>query len=265
MEDISDFILGSRASPYPGLMHTKRAGLGTEFFGIRKYASGDTFKRINWKSFARWNRPMVNEYELESTTDVILVVDARENQLTGSTLQNPLEYSIRAAVSLASTFLKRRDRVGLLVFGHPEGKLRWVYPEIGKKQLYKIISELVEINAQGTFTFHAAINTAKTHMIPKKSLLILLSSVEDDPLLANAVEHLIARKYRVLIVSPSPVALATSQATQASQHVAKQLLTLERQNHVMRLRQRGAHVVDWNPLQPLAIAMKEVELFQRRR
>ena len=265
MEDISDFTLGSRASPYPGLMHTKRAGLGTEFFGIRKYAPGDAFKRINWKSLARWGKPMVNEYELESTTDVILIVDARENQGHGSPYRNPLEYSIRAAVSLASVYLKRRDRVGLLVFGNPEGKLQWVYPEIGKKQLYKIIRELVEIQAEGAFTFQAAMHTAQTHMIPKKSLLILLSSLEEDPLLANAIQHLIARNYRVLVVSPSTAPLVIPDTATKTHQLTSKLLDFERENHISRLRQHGAHVIDWNPDQPLAVALKEVAVFQRRR
>jgi uncharacterized protein (DUF58 family) len=140
-----------------------------------------------------------------------------------------------------------------------------VYPEIGKKQLYKIIRELVEITPAGTFTFQAAMHTAKTHMIPKKSLLILLSSLEDDPLLASTMQHLIARKHHVLVLSPSTVAMGVMGRESRSQQLAQQILAFERMNHITRLRHHGAHVIDWNPREPLAVALKEVELFQRRR
>jgi len=128
IEDIGSMSLHGKPNPHPGIMQTKRAGIGTEFFGIREYASGDTFKRINWKALARWNKPMVNEFELESTTDVIIMLDARGIQTIGNATQNPLEYNIKAAASIASHLLKQRDRVGLIAYGQPEGQLQWVYP-----------------------------------------------------------------------------------------------------------------------------------------
>ncbi|GAG07030.1 unnamed protein product, partial [marine sediment metagenome] len=129
IEEISAISVKGKVNPYPGIMQTKRSGIGTEFFGIREYIPGDTFKRINWKSFARWNNLMVNEYELESTTDAIIILDARDIQNIGTITKNPLEYGIKAAVAVASHFLKRRDRVGLIVYGKSEGKLKWIYPE----------------------------------------------------------------------------------------------------------------------------------------
>jgi len=120
VEEISDIEIKAKANIYPGIMHIKHAGIGTEFYGIRNYTTGDTYKRINWKTFARLKELMVNEFELESTTDVIIIVDGRETQSTGTIKHNAMEYGIKAAVSIASHFLKRRDRVGqfllLLIF-----------------------------------------------------------------------------------------------------------------------------------------------------
>ena len=73
--------------------------------------------------------------------------------------------------------MKRRDRVGLIVYGKSEGKLKWIYPESGKKQLFKIIRELVEVQSKGDFLFHGVINIAMTHMLPKQSLIFLISSL----------------------------------------------------------------------------------------
>lgn len=266
LEDIGSLYLHGKPNPYPGIMQTKRAGIGTEFFGIREYAPGDTYKRINWKAFARWGTPMVNEFELESTTDVILMLDTRGIQTIGTLKNNPLEYGVKAAASLASHLLKQRDRVGFIGYGHPEGHLQWVYPEMGKKQLYKILQELVGIQGQGLFSFQAAMNTASVHMLPAKSLIILISSLEDDPLIAPTVEDLIAQGHTVQIVSPSPVHIEYELSSkQVSQDLAYHLLSFERENMLQRLRRRGAQVVDWHPSEPLSLALKEVERAQWRR
>lgn len=266
IEEIGDIAVRAKANIYPGIMHTKHAGIGTEFFGLREYTTSDTFKRINWKSFARWNRIMVNEYELESTTDVILMVDARESQDIGTLKHNPLEYNLKAAVSIASHFLKRRDRVGLIIYGNTEGKLKWVYPESGKKQLYKTITELVEAQAEGTFMFNAVINTTITHMLPKKALILLISSLDDDPTIPTAIQQLVAQNFNVIILSPSSIDIEYSlQPHEPSYELAHKILSFERRNVLALLRNRGARVVDWNPTLPLAVSLKEVERYQIRR
>ncbi len=265
IEEISAISVRGKANPYPGIMQTKQSGIGTEFFGVRRYNSGDTFKRINWKSFARWNHLMVNEYELESTTDVIIILDAREKQNIGTITKNPLEYSIKAAVAVASHFLKRRDRVGLIVYGKSEGKLKWIYPESGKKQLYKILRELVEVQSKGDFLFHGVVNIAMTHMLPKKSLVFLISSLEQDMTIPKAVETLIARSFNVIILSPSPVDIEHALNPENPYYqVAWRILSFERTVFLSKLRNTGARVVDWNPTIPLAASLKEVERFQIR-
>jgi len=265
IEEIGSISVKGKANPYPGIMQTKRSGIGTEFFGVREYHSGDTFKRINWKSFARWNIPMVNEYELESTTDVIIILDARGTQTIGTIKKNPLEYGIKAAVAVAAHFLKRRDRVGLIVYGKSEGKLKWIYPESGKKQLFKIIRELVEVQSKGDFLFHGVINIAMTHMLPKQSLIFLISSLEQDLTIPKAVETLIARNFNVIILSPSPVDIEYSLNSESLYYqVSGRILSFERNVFLSKIRNTGARVVDWNPSIPLAASLKEVERYQSR-
>ena len=266
IEEIRDISLKSKANIYPGIMQTKHSGIGTEFFGIRDYASGDTFKRINWKTFARYNKPMVNEYELESTTDIIIILDARFIQGTGTVKHNPLEYGVKAAVSIASHFLKRRDRVGLIVYGKTEGKLKWIYPESGKKQLYKVIEGLIEAQADGEFPFNGVVYRSVTHMLPKKSSVIYISSLEQDSTIPKGVERLIAYGYNIVILSPSPIDIEYNlQPVDTDYKIAHKILSLERKNFISKLRNLGAKVVDWNPSMPLVVSLKEVEKFQIQR
>jgi uncharacterized protein (DUF58 family) len=141
-----------------------------------------------------------------------------------------------------------------------------VYPESGKKQLFKLLQELVEVQGQGLFSFQAAMNTASIHMLPAKSLIILISSLEDDPLVPNAAEELIAQGHHVMVISPSPIHIEYMLSEkETSTKLAFQMLQMDRSNMIQNLRQRGAQVVDWNPQEPLSIALKEVERYQVRR
>jgi len=266
IEEIGDIEVKAKANIYPGMMQVKQAGIGIDFYGIRKYTTSDTFKRINWKSFARWNNLMVNEFELESTTDVVIMIDSRESQNIGTIKHNPIEYNVKAALSIASKFLKRRDRVGLIIYGKKEGQLKWIYPDSGKKQLNKLIKEIVEIKAEGEFSFWGAVEKAVAHMLPKKSLIILISSLEKDLTIPETVQHLIALRYNVLIVSPSPIDIEyTMFPSDKLYKIAYKILSLERKNFIVKLRNNGARVIDWNPTLPLTLAIKEVEKYQTRR
>ena len=266
MEEIRAIAVKSKPNIYPGIMHTKNAGIGTEFYGIRNYTAGDTFKKINWKSFARYNDLMVNEFESESTTDAILIVDAREIQSTGTIKHNPLEYGIKAAVSIASHFLKRRDRVGLIAYGSSQGELKWVYPESGKNQLYKIIEEIVSLQANGDFPFNGVIYRSSTHLLPKKALIIFISSLENDLTIPEGIEQLIGLGHNIIILSPSPVDIEYSlQKVDTNHDLAHKLLSFKRKNIITQLRNTGARVVEWDPAQPLAVSLKEVEKCQIRR
>ena len=209
---------------------------------------------------------MVNEYELESTTDVIIIIDARYIESIGTIKHNPLEYSVKAAVSLASHFLKRRDRVGIIAYGSPDGHLKWIYPESGNKQLFKIIEEIVSIQANGDFPFSGVVYQSVTHLLPKGSLVFYISSLENDYTISTGIENLIARNFNLIILSPSPIDIEYSlQKPDEYQDLAHKLLKFERTNLINQLRNSGARVIDWNPSIPLVASLKEVERYQVRR
>jgi uncharacterized protein (DUF58 family) len=263
VEDLKGFISRAKANPYPGLMQTNYAGTGMEFHGIRSYTTGDSYKKINWKAFARWNNMMVNEFETESTTDVIIILDSREIENIGTLKHNTLEYNIKAAIALAAHYLKIHDRVGIIIYGKTDGKLRWVYPESGKKQLYKIITEIVETQPEGDIPLNTVINTAVMHMIPRRSLVILISSLQNDQTITEAITQLLARKFKIYVISPSPLDIEYSlHSYDPYFEVAYKTLKFERKNNLSRLRNKGAIVVDWNPSLPLSLSLKEVEQYR---
>ena len=104
-----------------------------------------------------------------------------------------------------------------------------------------------------------------THMLPKQSFIILISSLEQDLTIPGAVETLIARNFSVIILSPSPVDIEYSLNPENPYcQVAGRILSFERNVYLSKIRNTGARVVDWNPTIPLAASLKEVERYQAR-
>ena len=52
-----------------------RAGSGTELFGVREYRSGDSLRRIHWRSSARHNELIVREFEPPGVQTLGVFVD----------------------------------------------------------------------------------------------------------------------------------------------------------------------------------------------
>ena len=118
MEDLKDTFVKSRVPKiFTGAVNIRQPGPGSEFYSLREYFDGDSFRAINWSAYARSGKLMVNERERDAVSDIILIVDSRAVSETGPVSRNALVYSTRAAASLAQYFLGRRDSVGLITYG----------------------------------------------------------------------------------------------------------------------------------------------------
>jgi uncharacterized protein (DUF58 family) len=84
--------------------------------GVREYHSGDSLKRIHWKSTARLGKLQTKVYEPTTTIDISIFLDVRTLRapLWGSVSQLQ-ELGIMAAASISQQALKDGFRVGLYV------------------------------------------------------------------------------------------------------------------------------------------------------
>jgi len=84
--------------------------------GVRDYVSGDSLKRIHWKSTARLGKLQTKVYEPTTTVDLSLFLDVRtlKAPLWGSIFQLQ-ELGIIAAASISQHALEAGFRVGLYV------------------------------------------------------------------------------------------------------------------------------------------------------
>jgi uncharacterized protein (DUF58 family) len=149
--------------------------------GLREYVQGDLPSHIHWPTVAKTDRLMVKEFDqeragalwialdlhagaylpttndrpLHRTTDGGQGISARSEYSqssvvsgppTASGTDSPLELAITLACSLAAQALAEGRAVGLLA---DDGRRRLVTPGHGPRQLWRILSELVNAQATG--------------------------------------------------------------------------------------------------------------------
>ncbi|MCH8567968.1 MAG: DUF58 domain-containing protein [Balneolales bacterium] len=91
--------------------------LALEFEQIRDYRNGDDQRMINWKATARSARLMVNQYRVERSQNIYLIVDT--GRLMELAFQNMTlaDYAVNATLGVAHVILQKEDRPGLLIYG----------------------------------------------------------------------------------------------------------------------------------------------------
>ena len=251
-------VLPRRTRPRLGQVPSRMPGLGTDFWSIREYQAGDDLRRINWKASARLGSLLTNERESERSGDVILVLDAREAADVGIYTSNTVELGIRALASLASRLLRDRNRVGLVV---QRDVMDWVTPAFGRRQLYRIIDTLIGVRPGGAAPFEQ-IGWMLRRNLPTKAMLIIISPLVDRSV-TETIAELRASGFDIMLLSPS--SLEVDRLTIGEdwyEELAYRLLRMQRDGDVGYLR-RFAHVVDWNPEEPLTLALKEVSQWSR--
>jgi uncharacterized protein (DUF58 family) len=92
-----------------------RAGMGTEILGVRPFRSGDSPRRIHWRSVARTGRLISKEFVDESRPGLTLILDVCKH-LYPPTMgkHTPFEWAVKVAASIGDYTLRRGYPLHLL-------------------------------------------------------------------------------------------------------------------------------------------------------
>ena len=228
---------------------------GIEYADIRDYVPGDRLRSINWRASARRSGLVVNERHPERNTDVVLFVDSfadlrNENRST-------LDDAVRAAATLASRYLERRDRVGLVAFG---GVLRWLRPGLGPSQRFRLIETLLETGVAPTYIWRD-VDVIPARILPPKALVIALTPLV-DPRFVRMLQNLRARGFDLVVVEIDPVELVEAGRNEL-ERLAYRLWLLEREVLRSRLERLGVGIARWGDRVALESALEEVRTYRR--
>lgn len=236
-----------RTTPVPGEMRSRMLGSAGDFFAVRPSVPGDSRRQINWRATARMGKLLANDYHLERTGDLLLLLDLRPSGLGPARDDLILNVARAAAFGIADAFLAQKSRVGLGVFTE---NLATVPLGSGRLQRFRIRTLLrdaaMPVEAGPPERFAIAVR----RFFPPGALTILISPlVEEEAVLV--LPHLRRRGFPTVVLSPSPLSVLDLSDATEEDRVAARLVRLVRRQRLGEA-WRQAPVVDWQDYWSLA-------------
>ena len=246
--------------PFSGNDVARQKGDGLEFADLRAFAPGDRLRAINWRASARslgrgGGELVVNERHPERNADVLLFLDSFVDARRDG--RSTLDLAVRATASLATRYLERRDRVGLVSFG---GMLRWLAPGMGLAQRYRIVDALLETEVVFNYAWKDA-STIPARTLPPQALVLAVTPLLDERSV-GALLDLRARGHDLAIVEVSPEPFADAGEHELDR-LAHRLWLLHRRELRARYEAVGVPVARWGDEQSLEAALEGVRTFRR--
>ncbi len=212
--------LGRWVSTSLGLSKARMKGIGQEFMGLREYVPGDDYRFIDWKAFARHNKPFVKEFEKEASLNLVIILDATPAMYHGILGKTMLEEAIRVIAGVGQVTSQKGDWIGLTI--RMPDKIIFISPRRGKTQYYRILDAMADIRIYlpGSeppikYSLGDALKYSITRLPRRtKTLFMLFTSISSYVLsdkgkielagLIDAAKKAVAMRHGVVVVSPLP-------------------------------------------------------------
>ena len=254
-ETLTRVLDAAETQAFTGSAVARVKGDGIEYADIRDYVPGDRLRSINWRASARRTGLVVNERHPERNTDVVLFVDSFADLRDRN--RSTLDDAERVSAMLATRYLERRDRVGLVSFG---GVLRWLPPGMGSSQRFRLIETLLETGVAPTYVWRD-VDLIPARILPPKALVIALTPLV-DPRFATTLQNLRARGFDLVVVEIDPIGLVQAGRSEL-ERLAYRLWLLDREVLRSRLERLGIGIARWGDGVALESALEEVRTYRR--
>ena len=248
-----------RTQTFVGNYVSPTQGEGIEPGDIRPFAPGDQIRHVNWRATLKLGTLHVTQHHRERNADVVLLLDTLSE--VGPDGETVVDVAARGAAALATAYLARKDRVGLIEYG---GQPRWVRPGAGRAHLERLLDTL--LSASVVFTYvNRDLDLVPPRILPPQALVVALSPLLDRRFVRAATD-LAARGFDLIVIAVSPVPAARAAAPRSAvADVAARLWALERRAALDEYRRRGLSVVEWDGTGPLDAALAALGRRWRRR
>jgi uncharacterized protein (DUF58 family) len=204
-----------------GFRQTRLRGLGTEFESLREYTIDDEFRRIDWKATARRGKPIVRDYQVERSQNVLLLFDAGRNMLAEVEGMRKFDAVLNTGLMLAYVATQMDDKVGALVFADEIDQ--FVPPQRGRGQVAKLVQQLHAVQPRMVEADYLYAITYLAQRWRKRSLMVLFTDLIDPDASRVLLQALagLARQHLCVCVTVSDPRL--HEWSQQTPHTAEQL------------------------------------------
>jgi len=179
-----------------GLHRSPHLGSSTDFAEHRSYMPGDDIRGIDWKLYARTDRYYVKQFEADTNTNFMVLLDVSPSMRYRGAANGPgsvskLDYGCYLAAALAYFSSTQRDRVGLATFDQDiveyvpasSKHLRLVLHAL--ERTAKSAADETELRAPAGSQSRAAALEAPLHKLTeslrRRSIVLLISDLYEEP------------------------------------------------------------------------------------
>ena len=162
---------------FAGEYHSAFKGRGMAFSEVREYQYGDDVRNMDWNVTARMRSPYVKVFEEERELTVVLLVDVSRSRLFGTVGTSRKDMLAEIAAVLSFSAIINNDKVGALFFSDKVEK--FIPPKKGRSHLLHIIREIIEFEPTTDGTDISEALRYLTNAIKKKCTAFLLSDMLD--------------------------------------------------------------------------------------
>jgi uncharacterized protein (DUF58 family) len=174
----SELFMSSKIAKFYGIKKMRRQGLSYEFDQIKQYAVGDDVRQINWKSSARHQQLMSNQFEDEKSQTVYTLIDKSRTMLMPFNGLSLLDYAINSCLAISNIALKKQDHVGLLCFSDKIGAV--LKADRRQGQLRSIMELLYKQKERDLEADYDNLYLSIRNLVKTRSLLFLYTNFESS-------------------------------------------------------------------------------------
>ena len=182
-----------------GVRRTRKVGQDNEFERLREYTRDDHYRNINWRSTARHNKLIVQDYQNTQSQRIIFLIDCGRMMTNESAEMTFVDHALNSMLMLSHVALSKGDSVGLICFSD---KIHcFVPPRSGMSQMNQLLHasfnqfpRMVESRYEVAFLYLA-------NRCNKRALVILITNVVDEVNSQQVVQYMQTVSRRHLPIS----------------------------------------------------------------
>ena len=158
----------------------------TRVFGKRGYTSGDSLRRIDWKSSASSGQLQVKVFEPSIALETFVILNLNAEDYYYRSRIDSTELAIVIAASISNWIVNKKQMVGMLVNGRDplasDGKPQAIPPRKEKRHLIRLLEALARVETAENSPLVPLIQQQR-YQLPWGTTLIVITGRGDDRLI----------------------------------------------------------------------------------
>lgn len=158
----------------------------TRVFGKRGYTSGDSLRRIDWKSSASSGRLQVKLFEPSIALETCVILNLNAEDYYYRSRIDSTELAIVIAASISNWIVDKKQMVGMMVNGRDplmaDGKPQFIPPRKGKGHLMRLLETLARVEITDNSAFGPLIQGQRYQLAWGTTLIVITGRISDEAL-----------------------------------------------------------------------------------